>query len=100
MKINPFDRIPPSTPPDRSSKNRKAENSGSVQGAASGEDVVQVSNRSSDIQKYAALTNDLPDVRMDRVDDLSRQISDGQYNVDAEQVADALLKGTMIDTEM
>ena len=61
----------------------------------------QSSNKAKDDVSFSSVAKDLvvakksvdaiPDVRMDKVNDIKSQIEAGQYNISASQVADKLL---------
>lgn len=57
---------------------------------ALGNDTAVISPAQSRIQALAAQVNRLPEVRQDKVAALGRAIQDGNYQVSAEQTAEAL----------
>lgn len=60
-------------------------------------DRVEISVRSREVQQLDQLIRSIPDVREARVEQLRQAIEDGTYNVRAEQVAEKILGGTLID---
>jgi flagellar biosynthesis anti-sigma factor FlgM len=61
------------------------------------EDQVQVSSRAQEFIRVRKLVDSLPDVRIDRVNQLSKAIESGTYNPKAEEIATALLDKHTID---
>lgn len=60
-------------------------------------DRVEISVRSREVQQLDQLIRSIPDVREARVEQLRQAIENGTYNVRAEQVAEKILGGTLID---
>jgi len=101
MKINGFDPIPGADPLKET--NRIERNNNSADKASKGmtqADKVEVSSKSAEMLKYAKIAQELPDVRMDRVEKLAEIIKSGQYNIRAEKIAQAIIKGNFIDKEI
>ena len=65
--------------------------------AASDPDRLELSTRSLDIQHIDELIQSTPDVREGLVEQVRNSIQNGTYNVKAEQVADKILSGNLID---
>ena len=63
----------------------------------SGPDRVELSVRSREIQHLDELIESTPDVREALVEQVRRSIENGTYNVKAEQVAERILGGNLID---
>lgn len=61
-------------------------------GALKPVDSVSVSARASEIGALTAKTEQLPDVRAERVAELKAKVDSGDYNPPAAAIADALLK--------
>jgi negative regulator of flagellin synthesis FlgM len=55
------------------------------------EDTVTLSSSAADVQRLTASLNDVPEVRSDRVQALQQRIQTGNYAVDREKLADALI---------
>ncbi len=55
-------------------------------------DRLQLSDQASKVGKLVDQIKELPDVRVDKVNDLREQISSGDYNPSSEDIADAILK--------
>jgi negative regulator of flagellin synthesis FlgM len=60
-------------------------------------DRIEISVRSREIQHLDELIRSAPDVREALVERVRRSIETGTYNVKAEQVADKILGGDLID---
>ncbi len=60
-------------------------------------DRVELSVRSREIQHLDELIRSTPDVREALVEQVRRSIDNGTYNVRAEQVAEKILGGSLID---
>ncbi len=60
-------------------------------------DKVQISDRSREIARAQEAVKSAPDVRADKVAELKAKIASGTYNVNASQVADAILKSSLTD---
>ena len=60
-------------------------------GSAVGNDRVELSASSLDVQKMKEIVQGTPDVRMDKVQALKAQIEQGEYEVDPYRVADKML---------
>lgn len=68
----------------------RVEKTGAV---ASKKDVLSISNEAKDFQTVYKALKDVPDMRMERVNDLQRSIGAGKYSVDGRDVADKVIKG-------
>lgn len=62
-----------------------------------GTDRVELSTRSREMQSVEELIRSTPDVREGKVEQIRRSIESGTYNVRAEQVADKIIGGSLID---
>jgi negative regulator of flagellin synthesis FlgM len=65
--------------------------------AVSDPDRVELSVRSREIQHLDALIQSTPDVREAVVEKIRQSLESGTYNVRAEQVADKIVGGSLID---
>ncbi len=52
---------------------------------------LELSQKSKDFLKVKAIAAEAPEVRLDRVADLKRQITEGSYSINADKVADRLV---------
>lgn len=62
-----------------------------------GGDKVELSAGTKDAQKIKEILSETPEVRADKVEALKQQIEKGEYQVDAEQIADKLLMSLLTD---
>jgi len=60
-------------------------------------DKVRISDRSREIAHAQEVVRSTPEVRSDKVAELKAKIASGAYQVDASQVAEAILKGSLTD---
>jgi len=65
--------------------------------AVAHQDGVELSVRSREIQNLDELIQATPDVREALVERIRQSIVNGTYNVKAEQVADKIIRGSLID---
>jgi negative regulator of flagellin synthesis FlgM len=82
-------------------KNDKAAKTGDGAGAASessGADKVRISDRSREIARVRELALASPDIRAEKVAEVKARYDSGDYEVDPDKVADALLRGTIDET--
>lgn len=56
-------------------------------------DKVEISQTGREYQIAKQAVNAVDDVRLDKVNDIKKQMNSGTYNVSAEEVADRLMKG-------
>jgi negative regulator of flagellin synthesis FlgM len=52
----------------------------------------ELSSKGKDLAKAHAVASAAPDVRMDRVAELKRQIAEGSYKIDSEAIADEMIR--------
>jgi flagellar biosynthesis anti-sigma factor FlgM len=60
-------------------------------------DVVQISQRSQEFSRIRQLVDAQPDVRLDRVNKLAKAIDSGTYEVNGEQIAEAIVQKNLIE---
>ncbi|MEW6599410.1 MAG: flagellar biosynthesis anti-sigma factor FlgM [Nitrospirota bacterium] len=72
-------------------KNQDAEKKDGVQKSDS-RDKISLSGRSKEISELMGLIEKLPEVRMDRVEELKKAIDAGNYNFDSYKVAEKILE--------
>ena len=65
--------------------------------AARRSDEVVLSSEAQGLQQQIAAIKALPDVRMDKVEELSRRVEAGQYQVDAAKLADQMIGRALAD---
>lgn len=82
-------KITPVNNKDKVNKAYKSEDTGSVQGK---KDKITISEGAKDYSMITKVLKDIPDVREERVKDLSQKLDTGEYNVKVNDVADKLLE--------
>ena len=60
-------------------------------------DTVALSNAAKNIQEAQKQLEAVPDVREDKVAELKEQIENGTYEIDAEKIADKMLKDSLLN---
>lgn len=75
---------------EREEKSKKA--AGKQSDAANIEDKTSLSSDALSISSLEAQVHATPEVRHDKVEALRQQVQNGQYKVDADQIAKAILK--------
>lgn len=73
-------------------KSQEAEKKEGTQKAESDKDKISLSGRAKEISELMGLIEKLPDVRMDKVDELKKAIDTGNYNFDSLKVAEKILE--------
>jgi negative regulator of flagellin synthesis FlgM len=61
------------------------------------EEKVDLSTKAKDIQQAKNALNSLPDVREEKVQEIKAQVEKGTYNVNAEKIADKMVKESIVD---
>ena len=61
------------------------------------QDFVEISDQTREFLKIRKLVDALPDVHLDRVNQLAKAIDEGTYNVKGEQIAEAIISKNLID---
>lgn len=72
----------------------KQKNTGRVEktsGVTSKKDVVSISNQAKDFQTALKAVRELPDIRADKVNEISKKFESGSYNVSGGEVADRIV---------
>lgn len=65
--------------------------------SSSDSDRLELSIRSLEISHIEDLIRSTPDIREDRVNQVRSQIESGAYNIKAEQIAEKIIGGNLID---
>lgn len=60
--------------------------------ASANDDAVRVSDQGAAVGRLTRAVSELPDVRTERVKELQSRIQSGNYNPDASDIADAIVK--------
>lgn len=61
------------------------------------QDRVQISDGSKEVLKMQEIVKNTPSVRTDMVDELRRQVENGEYDVSAQDIADKMMDSWMAD---
>jgi flagellar biosynthesis anti-sigma factor FlgM len=87
-------RIGLNTPhPPEISTDRASSSSASTQAASATPQVDKFSGDSVSLNSLAAQALQVPEIRQDKVNGLRQQIASGEYRVDPQKTADAMLMG-------
>jgi len=73
-------------------KNQETEKNEGAQKGESNKDKISLSGRAKEISELMGLIDKLPDVRMDKVEELKKAIDTGNYNFDSLKVAEKILE--------
>lgn len=68
-------------------------------GISSRKDVVSISNQAKDFQTVMKALRETPDIRLDKVKELTDKLESGKYDVRGKDVADRILK-SIIDKKV
>ena len=60
-------------------------------------DRVELSEKSKQIARVRDLAESAPDIRRDKVEEIKAKLAAGTYQVNAEEIADKLLKGGLLE---
>ena len=74
-----------------------AKKAGQSQEPSTSEDRVDLSPKAKEMQQAAQALADTPEVREAKVAELKRAVDSGAYNVNAEQIAEKMVKDTLLD---
>ncbi len=97
-----MDKINVNKPTDLDAVRRKPQSeiqkaeSGNAESAskkvANSEDKLEFSNRAAEVGKFVEQVKELPDIRENRIQEVSQKLSNGEFKPSNEDVADAILK--------
>ncbi len=73
-------------------KDKSADKKDGSQKTESDKDKVSLSGGAQEISKLKGIINDMPDVRVDRIDALKKAIDAGTYNFDSSKIAERMLQ--------
>jgi negative regulator of flagellin synthesis FlgM len=62
-------------------------------------DQASISQRASDLNRVRESVDAAPDIRVDKVEGIKKNIDGGSYNVQGDQVADAIIKNAIADSK-
>lgn len=66
-------------------------------GTGSGSDVVALSPTARELQKAGKVLQDLPEVRLEKVNRIREQIESGTYRIDRARIADRMLRESLLN---
>jgi negative regulator of flagellin synthesis FlgM len=78
-------------------KDKVQATSGKVEKQQTKTDTVVLSDAAKRIQEAKKQLDALPDIREDKVAQLKEQVENGTYEIDAEKIADKMLKDTLLN---
>jgi len=85
---------------DRVRRSEQQRNAEQVQGGgktnAAG-DMVNISSQGSQIQQIKSMIKNIPDIRQDRVDAVKQNWESGNYQVNSDKVANAMIREGLMD---
>ncbi len=81
----------------RSQAVRSSSKAGSPEDVGAGQDKVVLSASQEDHARVRSIVETIPDIRLDKVEALKKQIEAGKYSVDASEVADKILGRLLAD---
>lgn len=73
-------------------KKEKVSKSSETENTTGQRDKISLSGKAQEMNELKALINDLPDIRIDKVEQLKRAIDTGSYNIDSYKVAEKILE--------
>lgn len=65
-----------------------------------GKDRVQISQQAKEMQRIRTLADQPDDARAERVEQISRSVEAGTYNVDGRKVGDAVIRHALTDASL
>lgn len=77
----------------------KGESASSSSNAGGSSEQIVLSSKAKDIQRAQEAVRAAPDIRVDKVNRIKQQISDGTYQVNTRDVAEKLLKEIISDSK-
>ena len=85
---------------DRIKVGDKTDTSKSVGGTSStgSTEHIAISSKAKDIQKATEAVNAAPDIRIEKVDRIKEEISNGTYSVSSEQLAEKILENIITES--
>ena len=66
--------------------------------ATGGAEHIAISSKAKDIQKATEAVNAAPDIRIEKVDRIKEQITNGSYNVSSEKLAEKILENIISES--
>jgi negative regulator of flagellin synthesis FlgM len=93
-------RIKGKTVQDRIKVGNKTDTSKSLGGTSStgGTENIAISSKAKDIQQATEAVNAAPDIRIEKVDRIKEQITNGSYSVSSEKLAEKILENIITES--
>ncbi len=66
-----------------------------LSGVKTGKDAISISSQAKDFQEVLMALKKAPDVRADKVDELSRRLESGNYRVDSGEIAEKIIRSVI-----
>ncbi|MFQ5596602.1 MAG: flagellar biosynthesis anti-sigma factor FlgM [Nitrospiria bacterium] len=60
-------------------------------------DRVDISEKAQHIQQLNKLATELPEVRPERIKQIEEKIAQGEYNADAQKIAEGIIRSSLLD---
>ncbi len=76
---------------------KEREESKNLQESSFPADVVEISNRARELQLYRTHLKEIPEARAELVQSVKRELAEGTYRIDAEEIAAGILKERRLD---
>jgi negative regulator of flagellin synthesis FlgM len=95
MKIGgnlPIDDSRPNEKLREAHKNHDGDSKDNTNKVDDSKDKISLSGQAKEINDLKKLISDLPDIRQDRIDALKKAIETGNYNIDANSIAEKILE--------
>ena len=94
-------RVKGKTIQDRIKVGEKTDTSKSLGGTSStsGNEHIAISSKAKDIQKATEAVNAAPDIRIEKVNQIKKQIANGSYSVSSEQLAEKILENIITESK-
>ncbi len=80
-----------------SQQKKKNTKGNQLQSVDSGEDRLELSTDIRKIESYQKIAQEAPEVRKERVNELKEKVDTQTYDIKAEEVAESLIKGSIVD---
>lgn len=97
MKINNYGSIPDIMKAYNSQRKDRAE--AKKDSSVAGKDTLELSDQARELQEIKSGLRDLGEVRMEKVEQLKKEIKSGTYRVDAGKIAEEMYKERLLDKQ-
>ena len=97
MQINPFAMFSAYLEEIKGTRRKGAVSGGPSPYASAPSDSVELSSRVDEVEQLSELIPVQPDVRMERVTEVTQKITSGQYHPTDREIAESVVKTTVMD---